>query len=157
MAAPAAGERKLTQTVRRRATDPETGQVLDLEWEETLKRRPADLQKSAEPFGLIFPDAVARLAQLDLTGADLTVLLHLVGIMGFEEPFTASPLKIGQVLGMKGPNVSRSLARLRREGILLNMPHRKVLIHPDYFWRGSLRARVHMLARLERARKEQAP
>lgn len=133
----------------RTAIDTETGAVLDLEWEEPVAaRRPKDARQS-EPFAITFPQGMRQLAKLDLTGTDWAVLLHLVGIMGFEDAFKASSTLTGVALGLDRRNVARSMSRLKARGVLIDRGRAMVLINPDYFWRGRIAQRLAMLARLE--------
>lgn len=149
----AARERKLTRTVRRDAIDPDTGQALRLEWEEPLKRRPPKTGKSAEPFGLMFPEGARRLATLRLGAEENWVLWYLIGIMAFEDSFKINVSQMGRDLGIRQPNASRALASLRRRGLVIDMPNRRILLDPNIVWRGSLLSRMEMLARLTPAPK----
>lgn len=147
---------KLTRRVRRTYLDEDSGEQKTLVHEEPVKRRPPKDSRSKEPFAIAFPEGMRQLAMLPLTQTDWAVLMHLVGIMGFEEPFTASPTKIGAALGLDRFAPSRSLRHLRGLGIILDVDRKNIWLHPDFFWRGSLTKRVELLIRLNRAEKNRA-
>ena len=149
-------EGKLFREVTRAYVDVETGETRMFRTEEALKKRPPRDMRSLEPFAMIFPDAIAKLALLGLTTTDWRVLMHLVGIMGFEDPFRYSAKEIGVAIDVHRNNVSRSISRLKELGILIDLGHRRVYIHPDYFWRGSLKARIQVMHHLEKNRSGSA-
>lgn len=150
---PAEKRRRVTKRVQATAIDQGTGAVFDLEWEQAVPaRRPRD-QRATEPFAIAFPAGVRQLAELDLTGTDWDVLMELVGMMGFEDAFEASPTKVGELLGLDRRNVARSLGRLKAKGVLIDRGRAMVLINPDYFWRGRIPKRLEMLHRLDRERQ----
>jgi hypothetical protein len=156
MTVPSVERSALVKTIRARATDPETGQILDLEWKEPLKRRPGRHPRAIEPFAIVFPESLPRLARMRLTGTERQVLDCLIATMGFEGPFTASPTTIGDMLDLDRRNVASAMTRLRRLGVIIAMPNREILLDPLIVWRGSLRSRVEWLARLEKPREEES-
>ena len=106
--------KQLTRQVTKTYVDVETGESFVFATEEALKKRPPRDMRSLEPFGMIFPDAVAKLATMGLTSADWNVLIHLVGIMGFEDAFRYSSKEIGAALGLKTGSIKPLLFRARR-------------------------------------------
>lgn len=148
--------KQLTRQVTKTYVDVETGESFVFATEEALKKRPPRDMRSLEPFGMIFPEAVAKLATMGLTSADWNVLMHLVGIMGFEDSFRYSSKEIGAALGIRPNNVSRSIVKLKELGILIDLGQRRIYIHPDYFWRGSLKARIQVMHHLEKNRSGSA-
>lgn len=142
------GRRKITTTVKRVYVDVESGEERTLMHEEPLRRRPPKDLRSREPFTMGFPEGLSALALMPLTGDDWSVLAHLVGIMGYEEDFKAGPTEIGEALGRDKRNVSRSLGHLHRLGVTIPAGRARVWIHPDYFWRGSVSARMRLLQQI---------
>lgn len=86
-------------------------------------------------------NALDMLAASDLRGDDLRVLLALLGRLDFENLIQLEQVAIAERLGMKKPNVSRSIKRLIALGCLLEGPKigrsRTYRLNPAYGWRGS--------------------
>lgn len=144
------GSEKLTKTVTKVFVDLETGEQKRFQTEEPIKKRPPGKQRSADAFGMWFPAGLLELAQLGLTSQEWNILMLLAAWSDFEEHTGYSPTDIANKLGVLRQSVSRSVRRLKEVGVLLDGGGpRRVWINPEYFWRGSLRARIGVLHRLQ--------
>lgn len=148
---------KLSRFVTKRFVDMRTGEEVELGSEEAIKRRPAGKQKSVEPFGLWFPEALTRLAAMGLSNNDWRVLAQLLAWTPFEEHTGYSATDLSNKLGIHRNHVSRSVRKLRDLGVLLpGGGPRRVWVNPEYFWRGSLSGRIKVLHMLQERKKSNA-
>lgn len=142
--------KKTTRRVTKDYQDDYTGQVLRLTSEEPIKQRRADKPKSGNAFGLWYAEAMVEVAQMNLTGREASVLFLLLAWSDFEEHTGYSPTDIANKLETTPQSVSRAVARLRKLGLLLpGGGPRRVWINPEFFWRGSVSARMHVIHRLQ--------
>ena len=102
-------------------------------------------------------NALEMLATSDLQGADLRVLMMLLARLDFENYICISQTELAEALGMKQPNVSRSIKKLLELGILLDGPRfgrvRTYRLNPAYGWRGSAKNHRKALRAAEKAKK----
>ena len=97
--------------------------------------------RHTEKFFMAFQDGLLEIAKDgDLTGADMRVLLFLFGKLDFENFLHVSQKEIGEFVGMKNPNVSRSMKKLVAKGIVLDGPKvgrvHTYRLSADLGWRG---------------------
>ena len=97
-------------------------------------------------------EPLLKLAQADLGDQARRVLFALLAQLDFENLLAVNQAELGRVLSMKAPNVSRAVARLVDEKILLAGPRVQgratFRLNPKYGWKGS--ARGHHEALMER-------
>ncbi len=97
-------------------------------------------------------EPMMKLAQADLGKESMRVLFAALAKLDFENWLTLNHAELGRELGIKRPNISRAIARLIAEGVLLPGPkvHTKgtYSLNPHYGWKGS--AKGHQAALLER-------
>lgn len=128
--------------------DPETGErkegiALFIPKRETLK----------EDFMMIFLSEIGRLVELKadkaLDGTDLAVAMALLANVGYENWVQIPKKDIAAKAKLAGPNLSRSIRKLRAVGFLLEEegPLGQLRINPFSAWRGSIQ-------NLKAARKE---
>lgn len=67
-------------------------------------------------FIVLFQSDLLRVAQSDLTGNDMRVLLVMLAMAEFENRVELSLRQIGTLIGMKPPNVHRSMKKLIAQG-----------------------------------------
>ena len=96
--------------------------------------------KLREPFFMSFLSALGHLSKLKLQGRTLSVLLHLISIMGYENFLTINQSKIAVELGMNRQNVSRAITTLLQLHIIevgYNLQGvRCYRLSPEFGWRG---------------------
>ncbi len=134
--------------VRRvRLPDEEKGQwaVMDLE---TGDYKPAITwvrQKwKGESFFMGFQEAFAELAQKRLGSEAKDVFLLILGRVDYNNQVTMPQVEMARQLGMKRQNVSRAVAALIREEVLIvEEPqlgrHRRLRLNDRYGWKGKLK------------------
>lgn len=97
-------------------------------------------------------EPLMKLAQADLGKEAMRVLFAALAKLDFENWLSLSHADLGRELGIKRPNVSRAIARLVDEGVLIAGPklHGRgtYTLNPHYGWKGS--AKGHQQALLER-------
>lgn len=97
-------------------------------------------------------EPLMKLAQADLGSEAMRVLFAALAKLDYENWLSLSHADLGRELGMKRPNVSRAMARLMEEGVLLAGPklHNRgtYTLNPRYGWKGS--AKGHQEALLDR-------
>lgn len=85
----------------------------------------------------------------ELSGEALRVFLYLNGRLDFENLFQVPQTEIAEALGIKRPNVSRSMKMLLEKGIILRGPkigHSATFrLNPNFGWKG----KVHHLRRAQ--------
>ena len=93
-------------------------------------------------------DPMMKLAQADLGKEAMRVLLAVLAMLDYENWVTLSQAELGRQLNIKPSNMSRAVARLVQEGVLLAGPKvqtRKTFrLNPAYGWKGS--AKTHQEA-----------
>ena len=99
-------------------------------------------------------EPLMKLAQADLGKEAMRVLFAALAKLDFENWLSLSHADLGRELGIARPNVSRAIARLIQEGVLIAGPklHGRgtYTLNPQYGWKGS--AKGHQQALLERMR-----
>lgn len=89
------------------------------------------------------------LAQSDLRGDDLRVLLALLGRLDFENLLVLNQAELARTLGLARQNVQRSIRALMRQGVLLEGPRigisRSYRLNPNYGWKGGSAKHVSVL------------
>lgn len=101
-------------------------------------------------------EPLMKLAQAGLGAEAMSVLLALLAKLDFENYLVLNQAQLGRELGLKAPNVSRAVARLVEEGVLLVGPRiqvsRTYTLNPQYGWKGSARGHQQALqARMKAA------
>lgn len=100
-------------------------------------------------------DPLMKLAQADLGDQARRVLFALLAKLDFENAIALNQSELGRVLGMKQSNVSRAVARLVDEGVLLPGPKLQgkgtYTLNPNYGWKGSAKAHQEALQARMRA------
>jgi hypothetical protein len=101
-------------------------------------------------------EPLMKLAQADLGSEAMRVLLALLARLDFENYLVLNQAQLGRQLGLKAPNISRAVARLVEEGVLLAGPRvqvsRTYTLNPHYGWKGSARGHQEALqARMKAA------
>lgn len=101
-------------------------------------------------------DPLMKLAQADLGKEAMRVLFALLAKLDFENYIAVNQAELGRALGIKRPNISRAVARLIDEGVLLAGPrlHAKgtYTLNPQYGWKGSARGHQEALQARMKAR-----
>jgi len=101
-------------------------------------------------------DPLMKLAQADLGAVAMRVLFALLAKLDFENYLVVSHSELAAELELLRPNVSRAVARLVDEGVLLVGPrvHSKgtYTLNPAYGWKGSARGHQDALQERMRAR-----
>jgi hypothetical protein len=99
-------------------------------------------------------EPLLKLAQADLGDQARRVLFALLAQLDFENLLAVNQAELARTLSMKAPNVSRAVARLVEEGVLLAGPRVQgratFRLNPQYGWKGS--AKGHHEALMERMR-----
>lgn len=130
----------LKHTVVRETTNLETGEILHLATEETIKtnrRRQSNLID--EHFAFVFPRA---LATAKLTAQELWTLLLLVATVDIETGISNYRIKdIAAQLDISEPRLSLIISSLHKKQAVQKLRRGQLRINPDYLWRGSLAAR----------------
>jgi biotin operon repressor len=97
-------------------------------------------------------EPMMKLAQADLGKEAMRVLFAALSKLDFENWISLSHADLGRELNIKRPNISRAIARLTEEGVLLPGPklHGRgtYTLNPNYGWKGS--AKGHQTALLDR-------
>jgi hypothetical protein len=97
-------------------------------------------------------EPLMKLAQANLGKEAMQVLFAALAKLDFENWLSLSHSDLARELGLKRPNVSRAIARLIDEGVLIAGPklHGRgtYTLNPQYGWKGS--AKGHQQALLER-------
>ena len=97
-------------------------------------------------------EPLMKLAQADLGAVAMRVLFAALAKLDFENWLSLSHADLAKELGLKRPNVSRAIAKLIAEGVLLPGPklHGRgtYTLNPNYGWKGS--AKGHQDALLVR-------
>jgi len=100
-------------------------------------------------------EPLMKLAQAGLGAEAMSVLLALLAKLDFENYLVLNQAQLGRELGLKAPNVSRAVARLVEEGVLLAGPRiqvsRTYTLNPSYGWKGSARGHQEALQARMRA------
>ena len=96
-----------------------------------------------------FDQGALELAAMPLKGNDRAILTALTARMTYEGPFMYSTSEIAEQTGMVPQNVSRAVRNLKDAGVLVELPHRKVIIHPRFFWKGGPASRQDWIKRIE--------
>jgi hypothetical protein len=101
-------------------------------------------------------EPLMKLAQADLGGEAMRVLFAALAKLDFENYLVLNQAQLARELGMKKGNVSRAVARLLEEGVLLAGPrigvNRTYTLNPHYGWKGSARGHQEALqARMKAA------
>jgi biotin operon repressor len=101
-------------------------------------------------------DPLMKLAQADLGQVAMRVLFALLAKLDFENYLVVSHAELARELGLLRPNISRAVARLVEEGVLLVGPrvHQKgtYTLNPQYGWKGSARGHQDALQQRMKAR-----
>lgn len=97
-------------------------------------------------------EALQRLAQADIGGEASRVLFALLAALDFENYLAVHQAELARTLRLKAPQVSRAIARLIKEEVLLEGPRIggrvTFTLNPNYGWKGS--ARNHQTALRDR-------
>ena len=97
-------------------------------------------------------EPLMKLAQADLGKEAMRVLFAVLATLDYENWISINQAELGRQLGIKPSNMSRAIARLVTEGVLLAGPRVQAKgtyrLNPSYGWKGS--AKGHQEALLER-------
>jgi hypothetical protein len=97
-------------------------------------------------------EPLMKLAQADLGKEAMRVLFAVLAKLDYENWISINQAELGRQLGIKPSNMSRAIARLVSEGVLLAGPKLQAKgtysLNPHYGWKGS--AKGHQEALLER-------
>ena len=97
-------------------------------------------------------EPLMKLAQADLGKEAMRVLFAVLSTLDYENWISINQAELGRQLGIKPSNMSRAVARLVTEGVLLAGPKVQAKgtyrLNPRYGWKGS--AKGHHEALLER-------
>lgn len=97
-------------------------------------------------------EPLMKLAQADLGKEAMRVLFAVLATLDYENWISINQAELGRQLGIKPSNMSRAVARLVTEGVLLAGPKVQAKgtyrLNPRYGWKGS--AKGHHEALLER-------
>jgi hypothetical protein len=100
-------------------------------------------------------EPMMKLAQADLGDQARRVLFALLAKLDFENYLAVNAAELGRALGMARPHVSRAIARLMVEGVLLQGPRVQnrgtYTLNPRYGWKGSARGHQEALQARMRA------
>lgn len=95
---------------------------------------------------------MVKLAEAKLGGEALSVFLLLCGKLDFENLIVVNQTELAKQLGTQQPGISRAIARLVEEGVVLQGPRVSgrvtYRLNPSYGWKGS--AKNHHAALRER-------
>jgi hypothetical protein len=99
--------------------------------------------RTKERFSMMFDKGWLELAGSALTGADYRVMCVLMSRLSWENTVPAEAADIAKALGMKTPNVSRSIQKLIEEEIFLDTGDRMcntriLMLRSDVGWKGKL-------------------
>lgn len=134
------------------SVDLDTGEILDYSLVAMQRKIPNGFR---EGWIAMAQGAMEMLATSDLRGDDLRVLLLLMARLDFENLTNVPQVDIAEKLGMKAPNVNRSIKRLIELGCLLEGPrvrhHRTYRLNPNYGWKGSSKEHHKALRAHDRA------
>ncbi len=101
-------------------------------------------------------EPLMKLAQADLGAEAMRVLFALLAKLDFENYLVLNQAQLGRELGLRAPNISRAVARLVDEGVLLAGPRvqvsRTYTLNPQYGWKGSARSHQEALQARMQAR-----
>jgi hypothetical protein len=97
-----------------------------------------------ESFFMGFQEAFAELAQKRLGSEAKDVFLLILGRVDYDNRVTLPQVEMARLLGMKRQNVSRAVAALIREGVLvveepLLGRNRRLRLNDRYGWKGKLK------------------
>ena len=99
-------------------------------------------------------EPLMKLAQADLGKEAMRVLFAVLAKLDFENWISINQAELGRQLNIKPSNMSRAVARLVSEGVLLPGPKLQgkgtYSLNPHYGWKGS--AKGHQQALMERMR-----
>lgn len=100
-------------------------------------------------------EPLMKLAQADLGSEAMRVLFALLAKLDFENYLVINQAALGRELGLRAPNISRAIARLVDEGVLLAGPRvqvsRTYTLNPRYGWKGSAKGHQEALQARMRA------
>jgi hypothetical protein len=104
-------------------------------------------------------EPLMKLAEANLGGEAMRVLFAALAKLDFENYLVLNQADVGRQLGLQPSHVSRAIARLIDEGVLLAGPrigvNRTYTLNPRYGWKGSARGHQDALtARMKQARME---
>lgn len=101
-------------------------------------------------------EAMMKLAQAGFGKETSSILFAVLAKLDFENWLTLNHAEVGRELGMKRPNVSRAIARLIEEGVLLPGPKVQAkgtyCLNPHYGWKGSAKGHQQALQDRMKAR-----
>jgi hypothetical protein len=117
------------------------GMVLEFT-EEAAARRRIPETRTKEPFALVFLLGIGDLAAMDMTGAEWRVLAYMISTMPIETVGYWRVVDIAEGTGMLPSSVSRVKKKLLARGVLLERDRGRLLISPEYAWRGSAKDRL---------------
>ena len=133
-------------------TDKHTGEILD--------RLPVYSPKKAHSlfsdvgFSVVSHSALIMLAESDLDGVTIKVLLRLISTMGMENLIAVNQSELAEGMGLRKSHFSRSMKTLTERGIILENPEKigrtkTYRLNPYYAWRGNTKEHIKALEEYE--------
>ncbi len=144
----------MSSTVQIGQVDLQTGEILDGAVLAVVypKRRNGFVEgwiSMAQPPMLV-------LAQANLGGEAMRVFLVILAKLDYENYVVFNQSEIARLLGTRQPSISRAIARLVEEGVLLVGPkfsnRSSYSLNPEYGWKGSARNHHNALKQRMKAR-----
>jgi hypothetical protein len=135
------------------SVDMDTGEILEYSLVAMQRKIPNGF---AGGWLAMAQSALDLLAESDLRGDDLRVLLSLLGRLDFENLIQIEQTAIAERLTMQRSNVARSIKRLIATGCLLEGPKigrsRTYKLNPAYGWKGSGKSHQQALRTADKAK-----
>jgi hypothetical protein len=117
------------------------GMVLEFT-EEAAARRRIPETRTKEPFALVFLLGWGDLAEMNMTGSEWRVLAYMISTMPIEAAGVWRTTDIATGTGMSQPAVSRVKKKLVARGVVLERDRGRLMLSPEYVWRGSAKDRL---------------
>lgn len=133
-------------------TDNKTGEVLD--------RLPIYCPKklhssfSTRGFSSVAHDALIMLAESDLDGVTIKVLIRLIASMGMENLIAVNQSELAKGMGLHKSNFSKAVRTLLEREIIIENSEKigrtkTYRLNPNYAWRGSTKNHIEAIENYE--------
>jgi hypothetical protein len=140
-------QKRVVQLSSTEHADTETGEVFPSILVQVRRKEPGAFAE----FVQVGQGGMRRISKLGLTGEQHDVLWAILGRVGFENVVIVNQAEIARDLGIRAPQVSRSIRRLVESRLLTPGPkvgaNQSYSINPTFFWRGQ--GRKHQQAARE--------
>lgn len=101
-------------------------------------------------------DAMLKVAELNIGYETTRVLITMMGLLDYGNVVAIGQAELAERLHMRQPNVSRAIARLKRERILFAAPRTNgkttYRLNPTFAWKGSAKTHNEALRENMKAR-----